>query len=312
MLRKNYDIMLCIGNFRKGSEKMENLEKTFPKTSINWYPGHMAKTKREIREKLNLIDIVYEVIDARMPRSSKIVDIDDLIKNKPRLLIMTKYDLCDKNETNKFIKYYEELGYQVIPVDLMSGTNVSKIIDASEEVLKEENEKRKAKGLKPRNIRALILGVPNAGKSTLINRLVGKKSAGVGNKPGFTKSLSWIRIHKNIDLLDTPGILWPKLEDQESAHILASFSSIKEEILNEDQIAFFILRKLYELYPKALEERYGISELDEDLIEAYDMIASRRGALTKGGVADYERVSRIILQDFKNGYFGPITFDRLK
>ena len=290
---------------------MENSEKTFPKTNINWYPGHMAKTRREISEKLNLIDIVYEVIDARMPRSSKIVDIDDLIKNKPRLLIMTKYDLCDKNETNKFIKYYEELGYQVIPVDLMTGTNVSKIIDASEVVLEEENEKRKSKGLKPRNIRALILGIPNAGKSTLINRLVGKKSAGVGNKPGFTKSLSWIRIHKNIDLLDTPGILWPKIEDQEAAHILASFSSIKEEILNEDQIASFILRKLYELYPKALEERYGISEFDEDLIDAYDMIASRRGALTKGGVADYERVSRIILQDFKNGYFGPVTFDRL-
>ena len=282
------------------------------KIGINWYPGHMAKTRREISEKLNLIDVVYEVIDARMPRSSKIVDIDDLIKNKPRLLIMTKYDLCDKNETNKFIKYYEELGYQVIPVDLMTGTNVSKIIDASEVVLKEENEKRKSKGLKPRNIRALILGIPNAGKSTLINRLVGKKSAGVGNKPGFTKSLSWIRIHKNIDLLDTPGILWPKIEDQEAAHILASFSSIKEEILNEDQIASFILRKLYELYPKALEERYGISELDDDLIDAYDMIASRRGALTKGGVADYERVSRIILQDFKNGYFGPVTFDRLK
>ena len=291
---------------------MENLEKTFPKTSINWYPGHMAKTRREISEKLNLIDIVYEVIDARMPKSSKIVDIDDLIKNKPKLLIMTKYDLCDKNETNKFIKYYEELGYQVIPVDLMTGTNVSKIIDASEVVLKEENERRKSKGLKPRNIRALILGIPNAGKSTLINRLVGKKSAGVGNKPGFTKSLSWIRIHKNIDLLDTPGILWPKLEDQEAAHILASFSSIKEEILNEDQIAGFILRKLYELYPKALEERYGIVDLDEDLIEAYDMIASRRGALTRGGVADYERVSRIILQDFKNGYFGSVTFDRLK
>ena len=289
----------------------EKNEKVFSKTAINWYPGHMAKTRREISEKLNLIDIIYEVIDARMPRSSKIVDIDDLIKNKPRLLIMTKYDLCDKNETNKFIKYYEELGYQVIPVDLMTGTNVSKIIDASEVVLKEENEKRKSKGLKPRNIRALILGIPNAGKSTLINRLVGKKSAGVGNKPGFTKSLSWIRIHKNIDLLDTPGILWPKIEDQEAAHILASFSSIKEEILNEDQIASFILRKLYELYPKSLEERYGISEFDEDLIDAYDMIASRRGALTKGGVADYERVSRIILQDFKNGYFGPVTFDRL-
>ena len=167
---------------------MANEEKSFQKGSINWYPGHMAKTRREISEKLNLIDVVYEVIDARMPRSSKIVDIDDLIKNKPRLLIMTKYDLCDKNETNKFIKYYEELGYQVIPVVLMTATNVSKIIDASEVVLKEENEKRKSKGLKPRNIRALILGIPNAGKSTLINRLVGKKSAGVGNKPGFTKS----------------------------------------------------------------------------------------------------------------------------
>ena len=278
---------------------------------IQWYPGHMAKTKREIKEKLNLIDIVYEVIDARMPKSSKIVDIDDLIQNKPRILIMTKYDLCDKGETDKFISYYENLGYQVIPVDLMNGTNVHKIIDASEVILKEENEKRKAKGLKPRNIRALIIGVPNVGKSTLINRLVGKKSAGVGNKPGFTKSLSWIRIHKDIDLLDTPGILWPKLENQDSAHVLAAFSSIKEEILNEDQIASFILKKLYILYPAALEERYGIFELDDDLIETYDIIAKRRGALTKGGVADYERVSRIILQDFKNGYFGPITFDRL-
>ena len=275
---------------------MENRQNS---TNINWYPGHMAKTKREITEKLDLIDIVYEVIDARMPKSSKIVDIDDLIKNKPRILIMTKYDLC------------ESLGYQVIPVDLMSGVNVKKIISASEEVLKEENEKRKLKGLKPRNIRALILGVPNVGKSTLINRLVGRKSAGVGNKPGFTKSLSWIRIHKNIDLLDTPGILWPKIEDQEAAHILACFSSIKEEILNDDQIASFILKKMYQLYPHALEERYGITEIDDDLIESYDIIAGRRGALGKGGVADYEKVSRIILQDFKNGYFGPVTFDRL-
>ena len=281
------------------------------KIGINWYPGHMAKTKREIKEKLDLIDIVYEVIDARMPRSSKIVDIDDLIKNKPRILIMTKYDLCDKVETNKFIQDYEKKGYYVIPVDLISGSNVHKIVDVSLTMIKEENEKRKLKGLKPRNIRALILGVPNVGKSTLINRLVGRKSAGVGNRPGFTKSLSWIRIHKNIDLLDTPGILWPKLEDQEAAHILACFSSIKEEILNQDDIASFILKKLFTLYPEALEKRYGITELTDDLIETYDMIASKRGALSKGGVADYDKVSRIILQDFKNGAFGPITFDRI-
>ena len=293
---------------------MENVEKSFSKTSINWYPGHMAKTKREISEKLNLIDVVYEVVDARMPLSSKIVDIDDLIKDKPRIMVMTKYDLCDKEETDKMIKYYESLGYKVIPVDLMSNNNsgVKKIIDVTNSLMVDVNNKRKEKGLMPRAGRVLIVGIPNAGKSTLINRLVGKKAAGVGNTPGFTKSLSWIRINKDLELLDSPGILWPKMEDQEAAHILACLSSIKEEILNIDEIAIFVLKKLYELYPEKLEERYGITELDEDYIETYDMIASRRGALTRGGVADYEKVSNIIVRDLKNGYFGNITFDRLK
>ena len=282
--------------------------------NINWYPGHMAKTKREISEKLNLIDVVYEVVDARMPLSSKIVDIDDLIKDKPRIMVMTKYDLCDKDETDKIIKYYESLGYKVIPVDLMSNNNsgVKKIIDVTNSLMVDVNNKRKEKGLMPRAGRVLIVGIPNAGKSTLINRLVGKKAAGVGNTPGFTKSLSWIRINKDLELLDSPGILWPKMEDQEAAHVLACLSSIKEEILNIDEIAIFVLRKLFELYPEKLEERYGITELDEDYIECYDMIAARRGALTRGGVADYDKVSNIIVRDLKNGYFGDITFDRLK
>ncbi len=289
----------------------EKNEKVFSNTVINWYPGHMAKTKREIIEKLNLIDVVYEVIDARMPLSSKIVDIDDLIKDKPRILVMTKYDLCDKVETDKIIKYYENMGYKVVPVDLMSGLNVKKILDYTKELMDIENKKRESKGMKPRAARALIVGVPNAGKSTLINRLVGKKSAGVGNTPGFTKSLSWIRINKDVELLDSPGILWPKMEDQEAAHVLACLSSIKEEILDTDAIAAFILKKLYELYPERLEDRYGISELDDDLTETYDMIAKKRGALSRGGVADYDKVSNIIIRDLKNGYFGNITFDRL-
>ena len=293
---------------------MANEEKSFQKGSINWYPGHMAKTKREISEKLNLIDIVYEVIDSRMPKSSKIIDIDDLIKDKPRILVMTKYDLCDKVETQKFIQYYEKLGYKVISVDLMSNNSlgIKKLLDITNELMKNINDKRVAKGMMPRAGRILIVGIPNAGKSTLINRLVGKKAAGVGNTPGFTKNLSWIRINKDLELLDSPGILWPKLEDQDSAHVLASLSSIKEEILNIDDIACFILRKLYKLYPEKLRERYGIEELDEDLIEAYETIAARRGALSKGGIADYEKVSNIIVRDLKNGYFGEITLDRLK
>lgn len=281
------------------------------KTNINWYPGHMAKTKREIKEKLNLIDIVYEVIDARMPLSSKIVDIDEIIGDKKKILIMTKYDICDKEETEKFIKYYEEKDYIVIPVDLINGLNVKTILNKSQEIMKEENEKRINKGLKPRNIRALIIGVPNVGKSTLINRLVGKKSAGVGNKPGFTKSLSWIRINKDIELLDSPGILWPKMDNQESAHILASLSSIKEEILDNMELSCFILKKMMMLYPNNLYERYGIEELDEDFIETFDLIGRKRGALTRGGVADYDKVCNIIIRDLKNGYLGNVTLDRL-
>ena len=279
-------------------------------SQIQWYPGHMAKTKREIREKINLIDIIYEVIDARMPISSKIKDIDDLIKDKPRILIMTKYDLCDKKETDKFISYYESLGYKVVPVDLANNKNVKKILELSESVSKELNDKRKSKGLKPRNLRVLIIGIPNVGKSTLINRLVGKKAAGVGNKPGFTKSLSWIRINKDIDLLDSPGILWPKLEDQYEARILAIFSSIKEEILNKEDLALFAIDILTELYKEKLESRYNIKVDNITNIEIMEEIAKKRGCVTKGNVTDYERVSSIILNDIKNNSFKEITLDR--
>ena len=283
------------------------------KTNINWYPGHMAKTRREIKEKIDMIDIIYEVVDARMPISSKIIDIDDLIGKKPRILIVTKYDLCDKDETDKILNNYKNNGYTVIPVDLMSGKNVNLIINKSLEILEEMNQKREQKGLQKRRIRALIIGAPNVGKSTLINRLVGKKAVVVGDKPGVTKNLGWIRIHKDIELLDSPGILWPKLENQYQAQILASLSSIKEDILNTQGLALFIIEILNKLYPHRLLERYKLNSIDfNDIVNTLDQIASRRGALKKGGISDYEKVYSIIIKDLKDNAFGKITLDRVE
>lgn len=280
------------------------------KTNINWYPGHMAKTKRQIKEKIDLIDIIYEVVDSRIPISSKIKDIDDLVKNKPRILIMTKIDLCDLNKTNKHIKYYESLGYKVVLVDLISNKNVDKIKSVTDEVLKELNEKREAKGLKKRNYRALIIGIPNVGKSTLINRLAGKKVVGVGNKPGVTKQLSWIRISKDVDLMDSPGILWPKIDDEKVGLNLACFSAIKEEILPIDEVACYILKYMFINYKENLKERYGLENIDfEDFTDAYEVIGRKRGCILRGNEVDYDKVSALIVRDLNEGHLGKVTFD---
>ena len=290
---------------------MSNEEKSFPKTSINWYPGHMAKTKRLISENIDLIDIVYEVIDARIPNSSKIKDIDNLLKNKPRILIVTKMDLCDEVETNKFLDKYKSEGYTVIPVDLVSGKNVNEIINKTKEVLKPLDEKRIRKGLKKRNYRALIVGIPNVGKSTLINRLVGKKATQVGNKPGVTKNLSWVRINNDIDLLDSPGILWPRLDNQEVALNLASMSAIKEEILSLSDISIHILNKLNDHYKDKLKERYNLDSVNkEDYLETLEIIGKKRGCLLKGGIVDYDKVYTVIVRDIKDANIKGITFDR--
>jgi ribosome biogenesis GTP-binding protein ylqF len=280
------------------------------KTNINWYPGHMAKTKREIREKLDLIDIVYEVIDARMPISSRLEDVNDITRNKKKIIILTKYDLCDKEETDKIINSYKNNSI-VIPLDLLKG-DVSIVINETVKLMKKENDKRKLKGMQERPARVAIIGAPNVGKSTLINRLVGRRSVNVGNKPGVTKSLSWIRINKDVELLDTPGILWSKIKDYDRGYILASFSSIKEEVARPIDVAVYILRKLEELYPDLLKERYGIDSLTDTLEEEFEVIGRLRGALQRGGVADYLKVATIIIKDLQEGRIGKITFDRLK
>lgn len=279
------------------------------KTNINWYPGHMAKTKRLISEKINQIDVVYEVIDSRIPYSSKIIDIDEYIKDKPRLLIMTKYDLCDKKETNKWVKYYEEKGYNVICTDLNNDNIMSKVINATNELMKEKNKIRLEKGMNTRRTRVLIVGIPNAGKSTLINRLVGKKAVVTGNKPGVTKNLDWIRISSELELLDTPGILWPKFEDQEVAFNLASLTAIKEDILPIEHVVCYILKKLHTYYPEILKERYEVTELDEEFIEVFETIGRRRGCLVRGGIVDYDKVCNVVMNDIKEGAIKNITFD---
>ena len=280
------------------------------KTNINWYPGHMAKTKRLIKENINLIDVVYEVIDARMPYSSKIIDIDELIKNKTRILIMTKSDLCDLEKTNKWVKYYENKGYNVLLVDLEHNKNVNKILTLTNDLMKEKFEKDEQKGMLKRRIRALIIGIPNVGKSTLINRLVSKKVANVGNKPGVTKNLSWIRVNDKIELLDTPGILWPKL-DEKNAFNLASLTAIKEEVLPIYNVVEYILRKLEKDYPNILKERYKIESVNEDIIETLEEIGKKFGCIVRGGVVDYDKVITLIINDIKTGIIKNITFDEV-
>lgn len=296
---------------RQEMQNSENKKETQNQMNINWYPGHMAKAKRLISENIDLIDVVYEVVDSRIPYSSVVQEIDNLLNNKPRIMIMTKSDLCDKTETNKWIKYYEQNGKKVILVDLEHSFDTKKIINLTEEIMLPINEKREKKGLIKRRARVLIIGIPNVGKSTLINRLVGKKAVNVGNMPGVTKDLNWIRINSDIELLDTPGILWPKLEQTKVAYNLASLTAIKEEILPLFQVVEYILKTLYKYYPKVLKERYGLDEVDEyDITNTLDIIGKRRGCLIKGGEIDYDKVYAVILNDIKNGIIKGVTFDR--
>jgi ribosome biogenesis GTPase A len=278
--------------------------------TIQWFPGHMAKARRQVTEKLKLIDVVIELLDARLPLSSRNPMIDEIITNKPRLVLLNKADLADAQKTKLWIDYFERKdGTQALAIDAQSGKGVQQISEACRQLVSDMLEKRKNKGMKPRAVRALIVGIPNVGKSSLINRLAKKNIAKTGDRPGITKAQQWIKVGQELELLDTPGILWPKFEDQVVGFRLAASGAIKDEILDFQEVALFAASYLREEYPNRLSERYNLETVPEDKVELLEAIGRRRGCLVSGGFIDYDKVSEIILRELRSGKLGPITFE---
>ena len=284
------------------------MEKDIEKIAISWYPGHMAKAKNEMIDKVKIMDIVYVLLDARIPYSSMNPMIDDVLKNKKKIYILTKADLADFSVTLKWEKYFKDNNIPSIVVDSISGLNIKKIESFSRELLQEKFEKEKARGMKQRPIRAMIVGIPNVGKSTLINRLVNKKATLVGNKPGVTKAQQWIRLNENLELLDTPGVLWPKFEDKTVGIHLALTGAIREEVLPKEDLVFYLLKYLKEFYPNHIENKYGITLEEEFNPVNYVMEFYKKYNIKN---EDYDRIYDIILNDFKNGRLGRISLDRI-
>ena len=286
-----------------------NEVKSFANTSINWYPGHMTKALRQMKEDIKLIDVVIELIDARIPYSSKNPDIDKLAVNKKRVILLNKSDMADDKLTAQWKAHYESVGYAVAVINSKNGNGIKAINDLVMKVCAEKIAKDRAKGILNRPIRAMIVGIPNVGKSTFINSFAGKACAKTGNKPGVTKGKQWIRLNKNVELLDTPGVLWPKFEDQEVGLRIAWIGSINEDILNPYDLAVKLSEYLAVNYPGILNTKYGIEECT-DGEEILMRIAIKRACLLKGGIPDTNRVAIFVLDDFKNGRIGKITVEK--
>ncbi|MDV6376735.1 ribosome biogenesis GTPase YlqF [Sporosarcina sp. GW1-11] len=277
--------------------------------TIHWFPGHMAKARREVSEKLKLVDIVFELIDARLPLSSRNPMIDEVIQQKPRLLILNKMDLADEAQTKRWIAYFEKQGFRTVAINSFEGVGLQTVTKAAKEILQPKYDRMKKRGIRPGAIRAMIVGIPNVGKSTLINRLAKKNIAQTGNKPGVTKAQQWIKYGKELELLDTPGVLWPKFEDQEVGFKLALTGAIKDSILNMEELAIYGLRFLEQHYPDRLEQRYQMKTVGDDTLALFDQIGERRKVYSAGAEIDYDKVAELIVRDIREQQVGKLTFD---
>lgn len=276
--------------------------------NIQWYPGHMTKARRMMQENIKLVDLVIELVDARVPLSSRNPDIDDLGRNKARLLLLNKSDLADEAANEAWSAYFRAKGFQVVKLNSRSGAGFKSVNAAVQEACKEKIERDRRRGILNRPVRAMVAGIPNVGKSTFINSFAGKACTKTGNKPGVTKGAQWVRLNKQVELLDTPGILWPKFEDQEVGIKLAMIGSIKEEILNTEELSLELLKLLKARYSGTIGERYGADETLGE-VELLGEIAKRRGCLQKGGEPDLTKAAAILLEDFRSGKLGRITLE---
>ena len=277
--------------------------------NIQWYPGHMTKAKRAMKEDIKLIDLIIEVVDARVPLASRNPDIDELGKGKARLILLNKSDLSSERYNEAWTSWFKEKGYFVVKINSRSGAGIKQINGVVQEACKEKIERDRRRGIMNRPVRAMVVGIPNVGKSTFINAYAGKNCAKTGNKPGVTKGKQWIRLNKNLELLDTPGVLWPKFDDQKIGMHLAFIGSMNDNILDVSELAFQLIKLLENLYPNAIKDRYSI-EGDDNILQIMYQIAEVRGCKLKGNQPDLDKTSKIVLDDFRSGKLGRITLDR--
>ena len=276
---------------------------------IQWYPGHMTKAKREMEQAIKLVDLVIEILDARAPEASRNPDIDKLAENKARLILLNKADMSDPSVTKMWVNYYQSLGREAVPLDSRNRGSMKAVRAAVDRASEERRERNRRRGIMNRPVRAMVAGIPNVGKSTFINSFAGKASAKTGNKPGVTKGTQWIRLDKNVELLDTPGILWPKFEDNDTGEKLALIGSVSEEVINKEELAMRGLSILKERYPQVVSVRYKVDE-GRDSASLLSDIAAARGCLQKGGEADTEKAAGVVLEEFRNGKICRLSLEK--